>query len=345
MAASAPAPAKETPKASVPPSAFEAEQAVGPITAPAKSASSRPATSLEKDEFQAPAAPSFGFPTSAAQESTEELPSHGGSKKGILIAIAVLVLAVAGYFGYTKFLSAKRAQTAPGTVQTPSPVIEQSEPSTVVSAPAPTSASAAASTPPATTKLSAGSAIPTASEKEDFSEESDVTVKRMDEAPRLVVKSGAAPKATGKTDAAAEVAAPSLGMKADDSAISDIVQSTGTAVPRIAAPPQTLKVSQGVTQGLLLKRVQPVYPQQALQMHVQGAVQLQATINKEGKITSIKVLGGDPMLSRAAVDAVYQWRYKPYYLNGDPVEIQTQIIVNFKLPLTALKKFRLNATR
>ncbi len=67
-------------------------------------------------------------------------------------------------------------------------------------------------------------------------------------------------------------------------------------------------------------------------MHIQGAVQLQATINQEGKITSVKILGGDPMLARAAVDAVNQWRYKPYYLNGDPVEIQTQIVVNFKLP-------------
>jgi len=121
-------------------------------------------------------------------------------------------------------------------------------------------------------------------------------------------------------------------MNDDQSAISNIVQSASVAVPKVATPQQTLKVSQGVTQGLLTRRVQPVYPPQALQMHIQGAVQMLATINKEGKITSVKVLSGDPILSRAATDAVSQWRYKPYFLNGEPVEIHTQIVVNFRLP-------------
>ena len=67
-------------------------------------------------------------------------------------------------------------------------------------------------------------------------------------------------------------------------------------------------------------------------MHIQGAVQVLATISKEGRITTVKILNGDPILSRAAADAVSQWRYKPYFLNGEPVEIQTQIVVNFKLP-------------
>ena len=67
-------------------------------------------------------------------------------------------------------------------------------------------------------------------------------------------------------------------------------------------------------------------------MHVQGTVQLEAIISKEGAITNLKVLKGDAVLGRAAVDAVRQWRYKPYYLDGQPVEIETQITVNFKLP-------------
>ena len=94
----------------------------------------------------------------------------------------------------------------------------------------------------------------------------------------------------------------------------------------------TLKISQGVSQGLLIKRVQPRYPQNALSMRVQGAVQMEATINKEGNISNLKVISGDAVLARAATEAVKQWRYKPYYLNGEPVEIQTQITVNFKLP-------------
>jgi protein TonB len=67
-------------------------------------------------------------------------------------------------------------------------------------------------------------------------------------------------------------------------------------------------------------------------MHVEGSVQLLATIGKTGNITAVKILKGEPLLALSAVDAVKQWKYKPYYLNGEPVEIQTQVTVNFKLP-------------
>jgi protein TonB len=67
-------------------------------------------------------------------------------------------------------------------------------------------------------------------------------------------------------------------------------------------------------------------------MRIEGTVQLSATISKEGNISDVKVLSGDAQLSRAATDAVRQWKYKPYLLNGEPVEIQTQITINFKLP-------------
>ena len=95
---------------------------------------------------------------------------------------------------------------------------------------------------------------------------------------------------------------------------------------------QTVSVSQGVSQGLLYKKVAPSYPQNALRMHIEGTVELLATISKEGNIAQIKVLTGDPQLARAASDAVKQWKYKPYLLNGEPLEIQTQVTVNFKLP-------------
>ena len=95
---------------------------------------------------------------------------------------------------------------------------------------------------------------------------------------------------------------------------------------------QTLRISQGVTDGLLIKKVPPAYPHQAIQMHVQGAVQLKAMIDRQGRITSVQVVKGDPMLARSAVEAVKQWRYKPYFLDGQPVDIETQITVNFKLP-------------
>ena len=67
-------------------------------------------------------------------------------------------------------------------------------------------------------------------------------------------------------------------------------------------------------------------------MHIEGAVELVATISKTGDISHVAVVSGDPQLTRAAADAVKQWKYKPYMLNGQPVEIQTHVTINFKLP-------------
>jgi periplasmic protein TonB len=151
-----------------------------------------------------------------------------------------------------------------------------------------------------------------------------------DTAPALVVKGGAVPKKP-KTDVA-DAPAPSM---------------IGIAAPGAGAPPpsllsgdnnapkpvlQTLNVSQGVSQGLLYKKIQPVYPTQALSMRIEGPVELMATISKTGDITAVKVLSGDSQLAKAAVNAVKQWKYKPYLLNGEPVEIQTQVTMNFRLP-------------
>jgi protein TonB len=93
-----------------------------------------------------------------------------------------------------------------------------------------------------------------------------------------------------------------------------------------------MHVSQGVSRGLLVKQIQPAYPVIALQRRTEGVVELLATISKDGDISTVKILSGDAQLSHAAVEAVKQWKYKPYLLNGEPVEIQTQITVKFKLP-------------
>jgi protein TonB len=87
-----------------------------------------------------------------------------------------------------------------------------------------------------------------------------------------------------------------------------------------------------VSQGLVVKKVTPVYPATALQLQKQGSVELMATINKDGAVTGVRVLSGDLMLAKSALEAVKQWKYRPYLLNGEPVEIETQITVNFRLP-------------
>lgn len=112
--------------------------------------------------------------------------------------------------------------------------------------------------------------------------------------------------------------------------IGGIISSTPVPVPKVATP-QRVRVSQGVSQGLLIHQVKPSYPPLARQARIQGAVVLQALIAKDGTIQNLHVVSGHPMLTGAAVDAVKQWRYKPYFLNGEPVEVETQITVNFTL--------------
>jgi protein TonB len=121
---------------------------------------------------------------------------------------------------------------------------------------------------------------------------------------------------------------------------------TGIAVAGSSAPPpnlgstgnvpkpvlQTVNLSQGVSRGLLIHQVSPVYPKAALAMRIEGTVELTTTIAKTGDITHVKIVSGDPQLAKAAADAVKQWKYKPYLLNGEPVDIQTAVTVNFKLP-------------
>jgi len=112
--------------------------------------------------------------------------------------------------------------------------------------------------------------------------------------------------------------------------IGGIVASTPVAVPKIATP-QRVRVSAGVQQGNLVNQVKPTYPQIAKNARIQGAVVLQAEISKQGTIENLRVISGHPMLVPSALDAVKQWRYKPYYLNGEPVAVETTITVNFTL--------------
>ncbi len=112
--------------------------------------------------------------------------------------------------------------------------------------------------------------------------------------------------------------------------LGSIVQATPVAVPKIATP-KRVPVSSGVVSGLLIHKVQPTYPPLAKQARISGAVILQAVIGKDGSIQGLKAVSGHPMLIPSALDAVKQWKYKPYILNGEPVEVDTQVTVNFTL--------------
>ena len=80
-----------------------------------------------------------------------------------------------------------------------------------------------------------------------------------------------------------------------------------------------------------MTRVQPVYPVLARQSGIQGVVVLHAIIDRDGRVSELRVISGHPLLVKAAIDAVNQWRYQPTLLNGQPVEVETTITVSFVL--------------
>lgn len=105
--------------------------------------------------------------------------------------------------------------------------------------------------------------------------------------------------------------------------------NTAAIVPKIESP-KRVRVSQGVTKGLVVNKVEPKYPPIALAARITGVVLLKAVISRDGQVTELQTLSGHPLLVPAAIDAVKQWRYRPYLLNGVPVEVETTITVTFQ---------------
>jgi TonB family protein len=160
-----------------------------------------------------------------------------------------------------------------------------------------------------------------AKEKTGVQDENEVTVTK--------IPTPAAPAARAEKE---EVASPPVEIAQNDASEKEFIGgmlASATALPRLTDP---VRVSQGVSQGMLRQRVVPPYPPQARQARIQGEVVLQAVITENGSIGELKVVKGHPLLIRPAYDAVKQWKYRPYLLNGKPVAIQTIITVNFRLP-------------
>jgi len=314
-AAAAPAPARETTPLERKAPVVETREVRSPHTHPAETS----------------AAPTF-----SALGSSESSEGGGGTKKILAIAAAILVVAVLGYFGWTKFGKTSASQTSTTAVQPlssqPASVLPSAPPSSSPGAPEAANSAARPSTHEAAPQTAKPSSLAnvTSATKNVLTPEPAVN---KPEPPPIRVKSEPVQSKVQKPvveESAPQMPNPLGVASSNDQSLSKLVTAAPAAMP--TANLGTLKISQGVSQGLVIKRVQPVYPRTALTMHVQGAVQLEATISKEGTISNIKIIKGDAVLGRAAMDAVRQWRYKPYYLDGQPVEIETQITVNFKLP-------------
>jgi TonB family protein len=95
--------------------------------------------------------------------------------------------------------------------------------------------------------------------------------------------------------------------------------------------PKRVRVSEGVAKALLVKKVEPEYPQEARDKRIQGAVILQVEISEAGDVKDARLISGHPLLAEAAIEALKQWKYKPYLLNGEPVQVETRATIDFKL--------------
>jgi protein TonB len=98
-----------------------------------------------------------------------------------------------------------------------------------------------------------------------------------------------------------------------------------------ASASRKINISAGAARGLLIEKTAPIYPPIARAARISGTVVLQVTISKTGEVETLRVISGPPMLQQAALDAVNTWRYRPYLLNSEPVEVQTTVNVIFTL--------------
>jgi protein TonB len=341
-AASAAAPAREAQS----PAAMEA--AIPSIIENDALSSSAPSATAEPSESLASMpAPTFTF-------GGANVPEASGGKKKILVGVAAVVLVGALLYAGQSFLGGHAAPPVSQPVVSSKPAVLPA-PAPSAPAAAETSKASAGVTPNTSTQppsasaspAGASSTSPTANQfqiepvpsenasaapapvKENSPTSKPAAAAQPADAPR-VVKGGAVPKVKSQP-AAPDTPAPSvIGMdtSASSGPLPNLVDSSAEQKPVL----QRLNISQGVSQGLLIKKVEPVYPPTAVRMQVEGPVQMLATVSKTGDITDLKILSGNPQLTRAAADAVKRWKYKPYLLNGEPVEIQTQITVNFRLP-------------
>jgi protein TonB len=290
-----------------------------PVAQPAKPATARVAVSPVEDRVPRPvsraSAAAYAEAEQVFQPPQTKVEKHKdeskGKQKGLIPLFAVgsvVLVLILGSLGYSKFRSSAPAPK-PTVVQ--QPVVTNTLPQTVTNVPPPTPAPATDNTMTdrqraqaevMSQKLSAPSRIP-----------NDLKMLAGREAPPSSGFAASGIDGLGGSGSTGNVFSGQNGPKV-----------------KIAAPTK-MSISAGVAGGLLIQKTAPVYPQIAREARVSGTVVIQATISKMGTIDNLRVVSGPTMLRQAALDAVKTWRYKPYMLDGEPVDVETTVSVNFTL--------------
>jgi len=276
---------------------------------PRNGGSKRPAATHEDVEklFQ-PRKPNGAKVTVESQDVESE--GNGKDKRKRMVTFAALgsvaVLLVGGFLGYTRL--------RPGQVAPKPPVVAQ-----------PATTNVALSSPaslPAATQTAQPAATATPDQK--LRARSDVMNNQLSAPSRisndLKMLAGKEPPPSSGFGTGTE------GLGAGGSVFS------GRNEPNVkVAAPRVMNISAGVAGGLLIQKTAPVYPQIAKEARVSGTVVIQATISKGGMLENLHVVNGPTMLRQPALDAVKTWRYRPYMLDGEPVEVETTVSVTFTL--------------
>ena len=316
------------------PSSFTSKMAGTIKTAPPLASQD---TIVPQTRFPEPVAVRVPTFSSYAQPATHK--PHDGNKMFWWV-LCIVILAPTGYFGWQKLQPLRYIHRAPATASEPTSVPSKPAVSDIapLNAPAtPESQQGTASVAGTEAANSSGPPIIANGAPEGFPTKENIEVDQASDVPEPAITVVAKPepfrvKQKPADPSHSEPTPPSVVLPestSTNSALAGIV-STNVAVPKPA--PGALQISEGVTQGLLIKKIAPVYPAAALKLRKQGAVELLATVSKTGAITNLQVLQGESILAQAAVDAVRQWKYRPFLLNAEPVEIETQITIKFKLP-------------
>jgi len=277
-------------------------------------AAPRPAAPVypEPEPFQprraAAATPSVDY------DDAEETPAH--KKTGMFVAIGAAALLVVGAGGYFAFRPKPVAVRPPVATQATTTITEPQMTMTDVQKPAP----ATPSNPAATAAMAQQQ--PTPDTTRPLRAQSEAMNSQLNAPSRI-------PNDL-KLLTGGKEAAPTSGFGAGMEGMGGTGNVfSGQSGPKVKFEGGTRVISAGVAGGLLIQRTSPVYPQIAKEARISGTVVIQATISKTGAVTNPHAVSGPSMLQGPALDAVRRWRYRPYVLDGEPVEVQTTVSVTF----------------
>jgi protein TonB len=296
-----------------------ARVAVLPAVGRAQSTSSRPSTSTFVDVepvYQAPQ--SRGAKTSSSRLKLESEDEGVEKKKtGLFIGIGVAaVLLLGGGFGYLKLHSKPVAPNSAAQSQTAISNLPQPAPSAMTMTSNGSTPSSSSSTPAATAAETTAADKAQHASSQNISAQLSAQSKISTDLRTLTGKEAPPPADFGSVN--------TEGLGTGSSPFSG---QTGPKVKVEAA--RKVPVSAGVAVGLLLQRTTPVYPPIAKSAHVSGTVVIQVTISKNGSVGNLRAISGPAMLRQSALDAVKNWRFRPYMLDGQPVEVDTTVNVTY----------------